>query len=78
MIKKINKIITLKCLAVFGVLFCSSYFPAQAVQLKVLSGNGSRPAVIEICKAFEALTGHQIIVEFAVNPKVRESVDGGE
>ena len=78
MIKKINKIIALKCLAVFGVLFWSSYFPAQAVQLKVLSGNGSRPAVIEICKAFEALTGHQVIVEFAVNPKVRERVDGGE
>ena len=78
MIKKINKINALKCLAVFGILLWSSYFPAQAVQLKVLSGNGSRPAVIEICKAFEAITGHQVIVEFAVNPKVRERVDGGE
>ena len=78
MIKKINKINALKCLAVFGIFLWSSYFPAQAVPLKVLSGNGSRPAVIEICKAFEAITGHQVIVEFAVNPRVRERVDQGE
>jgi molybdate transport system substrate-binding protein len=51
---------------------------ANSVELKVLSGNGSRPAVIEICKLFEEQTGHQVKVEFAVNPHVRERVDGGE
>jgi molybdate transport system substrate-binding protein len=51
---------------------------AMAVELKVLSGNGSRPAVIEICKLFEEQTGHQVKVEFAVNPHVRDRVDKGE
>ena len=51
---------------------------AYSLELKVLSGNGSRPAVIEICKLFEEQTGHQVKVEFAVNPHVRERVDGGE
>jgi len=51
---------------------------AMAIELKVLSGNGSRPAVIEICKLFEEQTGYQVKVEFAVNPHVRERVDKGE
>ncbi len=55
-----------------------SVHTALAAELKVLSGNGSRPAVIEICKAFEAQTGHQVKVEFAVNPHVRDRVDQGE
>ena len=50
----------------------------QAEELKVLSGNGSRPAVIEICKLFEQQTGHRVIVEFAVNPHVKQRVQAGE
>ena len=64
-------------LYVFGFWIAGLQY-AYAVELKVLSGNGSRPAVIEICKLFEEQTGHQVKVEFAVNPHVRERVDAGE
>jgi len=50
----------------------------HAEELKVLSGNGSRPAVIEICRLFEQQTGHKINVEFAVNPHVKQRVQAGE
>jgi len=64
-------------------LYCLAFWSAgiqyaNSVELKVLSGNGSRPAVIEICKLFEEQTGHQVKVEFAVNPHVKQRVDGGE
>jgi molybdate transport system substrate-binding protein len=71
-----NRVIPI-LLSAFVFLFSGSQ-NAYSVELKVLSGNGSRPAVIEICKLFEAQTGYQVKVEFAVNPHVRERVDGGE
>jgi molybdate transport system substrate-binding protein len=51
---------------------------AQAVELKVLSGNGSRPAVIELTKQFEQATGHKVTVEFAVNPDVKKKIEAGQ
>ena len=51
---------------------------AQAVELKVLSGNGSRPAVIALCQQFEAATGHKVTVEFAVNPRAKKKIQDGE
>ena len=51
---------------------------AQAVELKVLSGNGSRPAVIALCAQFERATGHKVVVEFAVNPTVKKKIESGE
>ncbi len=51
---------------------------AQAVELKVLSGNGSRPAVIALCAQFERETGHKVVVEFAVNPTVKKKIESGE
>ena len=41
---------------------------ASAADLKVLSGNGSRPAVIELSARFEKATGHKVNIEFYVNP----------
>ncbi len=50
---------------------------AQSVELKVLSGNGSRPAVIELARQFEQATGHKVAVEFFVNPTVKKMVEEG-
>ena len=54
------------------------HLSAQAVELKVLSGNGSRPAVIELTKQFEQATGHKVSVEFAVNPDVKKKIESGQ
>ena len=51
---------------------------AQAVELKVLSGNGSRPAVIALTQQFEKATGHKVTVDFFVNPDVKKKIEGGE
>ena len=51
---------------------------AQAVELKVLSGNGSRPAVIALTKQFEQTTGHKVTVDFFVNPDVKKKIEAGE
>ena len=54
------------------------HLSAQAVELKVLSGNGSRPAVIELTQQFEQATGHKVSVEFAVNPDVKKKIESGQ
>jgi molybdate transport system substrate-binding protein len=59
-----------------ALLFASS--AAQAVELKVLSGNGSRAAVRELCTQFEQATGHKIDLSFGVNPEVKSKIDAGE
>ena len=51
---------------------------ARAVELKVLSGNGSRPAVIALTKQFEQVTGHKVTVDFFVNPDVKKKIEAGE
>jgi len=51
---------------------------AHAVELKVLSGNGSRPAVIALTKQFEQATGHKVTVDFFVNPDVKKKIEAGE
>ncbi len=51
---------------------------ASAADLKVLSGNGSRPAVIELSARFEKATGHKVNIEFFVNPTVKKKVEDGE
>ena len=59
-----------------GMLLLSN--PTSAAELKVLSGNGSRPAVIELTAQFEKATGHKVNVEFFVNPTVKKKVEDGE
>jgi len=59
-----------------ALLFASS--AAQAAELKVLSGNGSRAAVRELCTQFEQATGHKIDLSFGVNPEVKSKIDAGE
>ena len=51
---------------------------AQAAELKVLSGNGARAAVIELVARFDRATGHRTTIEFAVNPETRRKIESGQ
>jgi molybdate transport system substrate-binding protein len=47
-------------------------------ELKVLSGNGPRAAVRELCAQFERATGHAVDVQLDVNPEVVRRGQAGE
>jgi molybdate transport system substrate-binding protein len=64
------------CVLTVALLAASSV--AQAVELKVLSGNGPRAAVSELCAQFERSTGHKIDLRFGVNPEVKQKIEAGE
>lgn len=51
---------------------------AQASELKVLSGNGPRAAVRELCSQFERATGNKIDLHFDVNAGVIKKAEAGE
>ena len=57
------------------LLFASA---VQAADLKVLSGNGARAAVLELAARFDRATGHKTTVEFAVNPETRKKIESGQ
>jgi len=52
--------------------------PVQAAELKVLSGNGARAAVLELAARFDRASGHRTSVEFAVNPQTRAKIESGQ
>ena len=62
-------------LALALLIFASS---TQAAEIKVLSGNGPRAAVRELCAQFERSTGHKIVLRFGVNPEVKQKIEAGE
>jgi molybdate transport system substrate-binding protein len=51
---------------------------AQASELRVLSGNGARAAVRELCTQFERATGHTITLHFEVNADLKKKIEAGE
>lgn len=51
---------------------------AHAVEIKVLSGNGGRAAVSELCAQFERATGHKPIIRFEVNAELKRTIEAGE
>ena len=51
---------------------------AQLTGLKVLSGNGPRAAVRELCTQFVHATGKRIDLRFEANPDVIKKAEGGE
>ncbi|HZL41200.1 MAG TPA: substrate-binding domain-containing protein [Pseudolabrys sp.] len=59
-----------------ALFFASS--PAYSVELKVLSGNGPKAAVRELCSQFEKSTGNKIDLRFGVNPEVKRKIEAGE
>src|SRR5678815_3158034 len=52
--------------------------PAQAAELRVLSGNGAKAAVRELCTQFERATGNTIKLHFEVNADLKKKIEAGE
>lgn len=55
-----------------------SVFAASASELKVLSGNGAKAAVRELCAQFEKTTGNKVTVHFEVNADLKKKIEAGE
>jgi molybdate transport system substrate-binding protein len=51
---------------------------APAAELKVLSGNGAKAAVRELCTQFERVSGHKIDLRFEVNADLKKKIEAGE
>ena len=51
---------------------------AQAAELRVLSGNGAKAAVQELCRQFERTTGNTIRLHFEVNADLKNKIEAGE
>jgi len=51
---------------------------AHAAELNVLSGNGGRAAVKELCAQFERASGHKLNVRFEVNAELKRKVIASE
>jgi molybdate transport system substrate-binding protein len=51
---------------------------AQAAEIKVLSGNGAKAAVRELCTQFERATGNKINLHFEVNADIQKKIEAGE
>ncbi|MBI4274262.1 MAG: molybdate ABC transporter substrate-binding protein [Rhizobiales bacterium] len=51
---------------------------AYAAEIKILSGNGGRAAVSELCSQFERATGHKVIIQFEVNAELKRKIEAGE
>jgi molybdate transport system substrate-binding protein len=51
---------------------------AHAAEIKVLSGNGGRAAVIELAKRFEQASAHKVTIHFEVNAAQERKIVAGE
>lgn len=51
---------------------------ATAAELRVLSGNGAKAAVQELCAQFERATGNTIRLHFEVNADLKKKIEAGE
>ncbi len=60
------------------MLLLAAGMPAQAAEIKVLSGNGARAAVSELGARFERASGHKLAIRFGVNPAVKRRIEAGE
>ena len=50
----------------------------HAAELRVLSGNGAKAAVQELCAQFERATGNTIKLHFEVNADLKKKIEAGE
>ena len=64
--------------AALAALIALAALGAGAAELKVLSGNGARAAVIGLAARFDKATGNRTTVEFAVNPETRAKIEAGQ
>lgn len=51
---------------------------AHGAEIKVLSGNGAKAAVRDLCSQFERASGHTINIRFEVNADLERKIDAGE
>lgn len=51
---------------------------AQGAELKVLSGNGAKAAVRELCGQFAHKTGNKVSIHFEVNAELKKKIEAGE
>lgn len=70
----------MKLLFAAALLLASSatQMDAFAAELKVLSGNGAKAAVRELCSQFERATGNKISLRFEVNADLKSKIEAGE
>jgi molybdate transport system substrate-binding protein len=61
-----------------AALLAGAVTTAQAAELKVVSGNGARAAVQELCAQFERTSGHKVSLRFEVNAALKRKIEGGE
>ena len=61
----------------FVILFAVG-LPADAAEIKVLSGNGARAAVRELGAQFERASGHKLAIHFEVNAALWRKIMAGE
>jgi molybdate transport system substrate-binding protein len=59
-------------------LLLTAVSTASAAELKVLSGNGPKAAVIALCEQFEQATGNRVDLHFSVNADVIKKAEAGE
>ena len=65
-------------LSVFVAALFVAASTAQAAELRVLSGNGAKAAVQELCKQFERASGNTIKLHFEVNADLKKKIEAGE
>lgn len=65
-------------LVIAAMALALSVSAGSAAELKVLSGNGPKAAVIALCAQFEKATGAKIDLRFGVNPEVKQKIESGE
>jgi molybdate transport system substrate-binding protein len=64
--------------SVLAVALLFAATPAHSVDIKVLSGNGQKAAVRELCSQFERATGNKIDLYFEVNADLKTKIEAGE
>ena len=68
----------MKMLIAFAIMLLAAASAAQAAEIKILSGNGAKAAVRELCTQFEKATGNKVNLRFDVNADVIKKAEAGE
>lgn len=68
----------MKALIAFAAMSLVAASTAQGAEIKVLSGNGAKAAVRELCAQFERETGNKINLHFEVNADLKKKIEAGE
>ncbi len=74
--RKFAKPLIAMALCASGLLVAAAQ--AQAAELRVLSGNGAKAAVRELCAQFASKTGNKVSIHFEVNADLKKKIEAGE